>query len=187
MIKVYYASEKTNSYRPTPWHLSSEPFVAYRGNSHTYSPFQAVSSSYKPEWSEGIEPTSESYTSPGLKAFDKSFSRIITTAKGTKLIVPCSKEEDQKILLVTMRGGFRGGFSRIEIVSGEMISKKSGNKHCCPTAHNVCVLGYGGYLFSETGRRCSSGQVEVYSWENYFEMTSEEFEFFQENRDNERK
>jgi len=182
MIKVYYASEKTNSYRPTPWHLSSEPFVAYRGNSHTYSPFQAVSSSYKPEWSEGIEPTSESYAIAGLKSFDKSFSKIITTAKGTKLIVPCSKEEDQKILLVTMRGGFRGGFSRIDIVNGEMISKKSGNKHCCPTAHTVCVLGDGGYLFSETGRRCPSGQVEIYSWENYFEMTSEEFEFFQENR-----
>lgn len=179
MLKFYYASEKTNSFRPTPWHLSEDPFPAYRGSGARYKVFQPFASAYKPEWDDKY-PKNEAYSSSGLKAFDKSFSKLITTKKGTKLLLPCQESEDEKLMFCTLRGGFRGSFSRIEVVNGEILEKKSGNIHCCPTAHVIVRLKENGYLFTETGRRRSVGLIEKYSWEEYTSMPTAEFEAWQE-------
>lgn len=42
MIKVLYAPEKTNSFRPVPWHWSNEPFPAFRGSGADHTAFLAV-------------------------------------------------------------------------------------------------------------------------------------------------
>jgi hypothetical protein len=126
MIKLIVAPAKTNAFYPTDWGFSKEPFPAYRGSSHTYTIFQPVASSYVPQIEDGV---------------DSQPSKIFTTAKGTKLLVPCSAAEDQRILLLSLKGGFRGGYSRIEAVgNAEIVLIKDGNKHCVPTAHLVVIL-----------------------------------------------
>ena len=169
MIKIVTAQEKTNSYRPISWHWSLEPFPAYRGESHSYRAFLACAKSYVPE----------------------SFSKIIKTAKGTNLVVPCPEKEDEKILLVTALSGFRGRFSNIKaeceneiaerVYEGsEFIYIEQGNKHCVGTAHMVIRLCEKGYIWTETGRRCSSGDVEVFGWDFYYRMEKKEFEAWRE-------
>jgi hypothetical protein len=180
MLKLMYSSEKTNSFRPTPWHWSTDKFPAYRGAGARYSVFQPVANGYEPKF-EGNAPSSEGYTCPTY-AVDNQPSKIIKTQKGTTLLVPCSKEQDEKLMLITLRGGFRGGYSRVEVVGGEILSKQEGNVHCCPTAHLVVrMTDPKGYVFAETGRRCSTGLVEVFAWDGgYAQFSTEEFEVWQE-------
>ena len=54
--------------------------------------------------------------------------------------------------------------------------------HCCPTAHLVVrITDPKGYVFAETGRRCSTGLVEIFAWDGrYNTMPTEEFEVWQE-------
>ena len=61
MIRFIYSSEKTNSYRPAPWHWSTEPFAAYRGEGQRHSAFQAVAKTYVPSF-DGKPPSKEGYT-----------------------------------------------------------------------------------------------------------------------------
>lgn len=49
MIQLMYSNEKTNSFRPTPWHFSQTPFPAYRGAGARYNAFQSVSKDYTPK------------------------------------------------------------------------------------------------------------------------------------------
>ena len=108
-------------------------------------------------------------------------SKLIKTQKGTLLVVPCLKDQDEKLILVTLRGGFRGNYSRVEAVGVEILSNKSGNMHCCPTGHLIVRLtDPKGYVFAETGRRCGTGLVEVFSWDGYKTMPIEEFKVWQE-------
>ena len=179
MIKFLYSSEKTNSFRPTPWHWSTDKFPAFRGAGARYSVFQPVAHGYAPVF-EGKTPTSDGYGCP-TEAIDNQPSKLIKTAKGTDLVVSCSENEDEKLMLLSLRGGFRGGYSRIEVVGGEIISQRGGNMHCCPTEHIVVRLtDPNGFVFAETGRRCSTGLVEIFSWDGYKTMPTEEFEVWQE-------
>lgn len=179
MIKIFYSSEKTNSFRPEPWHWSEEPFPAFRGAGARYAAFQPVANGYKPEF-DGKKPSADGYACPSVSVDDQP-SKLIKTKKGTLLIVPCSKEQDEKLMLVTLRGGFRGNYSRVEAVNAEILSEKSGNMHCCPTGHLVVRLtNPKGYVFAETGRRCGTGLVELFSWGGYRVMPTEEFEVWRE-------
>ena len=179
MIKLIYSSEKTNSFRPTPWHWSTEPFPAYRGAGARYTAFQAVANGYTPNF-DGVEPASDGYGCPRV-ASDGRPSKLIKTKKGTLLLVPCSKEQDEKLMLLALRGGFRGHYSRIEAVNAEILFKRGGNIHCCPTEHLVVRLtDPEGYVFAETGRRCGTGLVEIFSWGGYQTMPTEEFEVWRE-------
>ena len=88
--------------------------------------------------------------------------------------------DDEILLLITMRGGFRGYFSRIDTVGDVTIfNNKSSNKHCCPVAHySIRLNNPDSFIFSETGRRSGNGIVEIYSMDGYKKMTSEEFNAF---------
>lgn len=180
MIKIMYSSEKTNSFRPTPWHWSSDPFPAFRGAGARYSVFQPVANGYKPKF-DSKEPTTDGYGCP-THALDNQPSKIIKTQKGTLLVVPCSQEQDEKLMLLALRGGFRGSYSRVEGVNAEILMQRGGNIHCCPTEHLVVRLtDPKGYVFAETGRRCGTGLVEIFSWEEgYRTMPTEEFEVWRE-------
>lgn len=181
MLKFMYSSEKTNSFRPTPWHWSTDPFPAYRGAGARYSVFQPVAFGYTPKF-VGEEPTTDGYRCPTVSIEDHQFSKLVKTQKGTLLLVTCQQDQDEKLMLLTLRGGFRGGYSRIEVVGGEILSRRGGNIHCCPTEHLVVRLtDPQGYVFAETGRRCSTGLVEVFSWEDgYRTLPTEEFEVWRE-------
>lgn len=111
---------------------------------------------------------------------DGQFSKIITTTKGTLLLVPCNEREDEKILLVTALSGFRGFLGNIEVVNGEILYDKKAQKHCVETAHIVARLSPKGYVWTETGRRSSTGDVEIFSWDSYQRMSKEEFLVWQE-------
>lgn len=179
MIKILYSSEKTNSFRPTPWNWSIDPFPAFRGAGARYSAFQPVANGYKPKF-DGKEPLADGYSCPNVSV-DNQQTKLVKTLKGTLLIVSCPKEEDEKLMLITLRGGFRGNYSRIETVGAEILSKKDGNMHCCPTGHLVVrLIDPKGYLFAETGRRGGTGLVEVFSWDGYRTMPTEEFNVWQE-------
>lgn len=120
------------------------------------------------------------YLETGKPLVDTKCSKIITTAKGTLLVVPCQKEEDEKIMLITALSGFRGFFSNISAVACEIIYQRNAQKHCVETAHIVARIGSGGYVWTETGRRGSSGDVEIFSWDSYQRMPKEEFLVWQE-------
>ena len=180
MIKLLYSEEKTNAFRPVPWHWSTDPFPAYRGRGARYTAFQPVGICYQPQFL-GDEPISDGFSCP-QESIDGRASKVIETAKGTRLLVPCPREEDEQILLLTLRGGFRGHYSRIEAIGAEILFRRGGNIHCCPTEHIVArVTEDGGYVFAETGRRCGTGLVEIFSWERgYQTMPTDEFEAWRE-------
>ena len=170
MLKLYYAMEKTNSYYPAPWNWSEDPFPAFRGAGQRYNAFLAVANGFKPWFS--------SFNLADNKAMSDDYCKIIVTRKGTRLLVPCSKEEDEKILLITARGGFRGGFGEIEAVGGEILWQKGCAMHCTPVAHIVArITDPDGYVRTETGHRSSHGDTEIFSWKGgYFRMDTEEYE-----------
>lgn len=179
MVKIMYSKEKTNSFRPTPWHWSIDPFPAFRGKGARYSVFQPVAGNYAPKFN-GLAPTADGYGCPIIGVDDQQ-TKLIRTMKGTLLVVPCAKEQDEKVMLLTLRGGFRGHYSRIEAVNAEFLSRRGGNTHCCPTEHLVVRLtDPKGYVFAETGRRCGTGLVEIFSWDGYKTMPTEEFEVWRE-------
>lgn len=169
MLKFLYGSEKTNSYRPEPWAWSEVPFPAFRGAGQRYNAFLAVAG--------GFIPWFNSFNLADNKAMSDDFCKVINTKKGTCLLVPCGKQDDEKILLITARGGFRGGFGKIEAVGAEILWQNSSSMHCCPVAHIIArVTEPDGYVRTETGRRCCSGYTEVYSWKGgYFGMDTEEY------------
>lgn len=175
-VKFLYSSEKTNSFRPTPWHWSTEKFPAYRGNGWRHRGFLAVGKDYLPQFVD-TAPSADGYGCARV-SFEPSASKIIKTqAKGTLLLVPCLPEQDEQILLITLRGGFRGGYSRIEAIGCEVLSQETSGGHCVVTGHMVVRLTHpNGYVFAETGRRCSTGLVEVFSWDGYKTLPTEEFE-----------
>lgn len=182
MIRFIYSSEKTNSYRPAPWHWSTEPFAAYRGEGQRHSAFQAVAKTYVPSF-DGKPPSKEGYTGGYGKSMylDKSPSKLIKTQKGTLLLIRCSESEDEQIMLITLRGGFRGGYSRVETKQAEILSCKVSSLHCVEVQHIVARLtNPAGYIFAETGRRSSRGLVEVFSWDDYRELPTEQFEAWRE-------
>lgn len=167
MLKKILAEEKTNSYRPEPWAWSEEPFPAFRGSGQRYSAFLAVAKGFKPTFG-GFSNTETS----------DDFSKIVTTAKGTRLLVPCGEKEDEKTLLITALGGFRGDFGRIEAIGAEILWEKSMTMHCAPVAHIIArITSPEGYILTESGRRTTRGYIEVFSWKGgYFGMPTEEYE-----------
>jgi len=173
-----YSSEKTNSFRPVPWHWSVDPFPAFRGAGARHREFLAVAREYVPVF-DGAPPLADGYNCPRM-AFDIVRTKLVRTKeKGTLLLTPCSPEQDEHIMLITLRGGFRGGYSRIEVRGAEILLQQSSNIHCCPTAHLVVRLtNPNGYVFAETGRRSSTGLVEIFSWDGYKTMPTEEFEIW---------
>ena len=178
MIKLIYGSEKTNSFRPTPWYIDTENFIKFSGSGAGYKIMQAIHPSLNLLFENDKDKhlLGDGYSCPNLVNIN-SFCKMITTERGTNLIVPCEKEKDELLLLITMRGGFRGYFSRIDTVGDVSIfNNKSSNKHCCPVAHYSIRLNKpNSFIFSETGRRSGTGIVEIYSMEGYKNMTSEEF------------
>ena len=170
MIKALYGSEKTNSYRPEPWNWSTDPFPAFRGAGQRYNAFLAVANGFTPWFS--------SFKLDDNTAMCDDFCKIITTKKGTRLLVPCGKQDDERILLITARGGFRGGFGKIEAVGAEILWHNGSSMHCCPVEHIIArITEPDGYVRTETGRRCSSGYTEVYSWNGgYFGMNTVEYD-----------
>jgi len=175
-IKFLYSSEKTNSFRPVPWHWSGSPFPAYRGEGARHRGFLAVAREYTPSFVDAA-PTADGYNCSRL-GFDPTATKLIRTReKNTLLLVTCSPEQDEQIMMVTLRGGFRGDYSRVKVRGGEILVQNSSNKHCCPTAHLIVRLTHpNGFVFAETGRRCSTGLVEIFSWDGYKTMPTEEFE-----------
>lgn len=176
MLRVFCAPEKTNSFYPAPWHWSTEPFPALRGAGATYAAFLAVAASFTPRLSEFLN--SKEFKDSKRSVVSDDFSKIIKTAKGSRLLVPCGEKEDEKLLLITALGGFRGGFSRIEGHGAEILWVNSSTMHCAPIAHIIArITEPDGYVLTETGRRCSRGDVEIYSWRHgYIEMPTSQYE-----------
>jgi len=175
-IKFLYSSEKTNSWRPEPWHWSTEKFPAYRGNGWRHRSFLAVVKDYAPQFASDPSPAYTSYVSQ--VGFDPTASKLVKTqAKGTLLLVPCSPEQDEQVMLITLRGGFRGGYSRIEGKGVEILAQDTSGGHCVVTGHMIVRLTHpNGFVYAETGRRSSYGLVEIFSWDGYKTMPTEEFE-----------
>lgn len=170
MIKIFYAKEKTNGYRPEPWAWSTDPFPAFRGKGQRYNAFLAVANGFTPWFS--------SHELSDNKAMSDDYCKIIKTKKGGNLLVPCRKEEDEKILLITALGGFRGAFGKIEAVGAEIIWRNGMSMHCCPVEHIIArITEPDGYIRTETGCRCAHGYTEIYSWKGgYFGMNTDEYE-----------
>lgn len=177
-VKLLYSAEKTNSFRPVPWHYSLAPFPAYRGAGARYDAFLAVAQEYVPAFA-GAVPSDDGYACPRV-SFDTAPGRLIKTSeKQTLLLVPCAAEADEQTMLLTLRGGFRGRYGRVGAVGAEILLDRNSeprNIHCCPTRHLIVRLTHpNGYVFAETGHRCGTGIVEIFSWGGYQTLTTEEF------------
>ena len=94
--------------------------------------------------------------------------------------IACCEAENEKIVIITALSGFRGRFSNIKAENAEIIFLRNAEKHCVETAHIVARLHSGGYVWTETGRRGSTGDVEIFLWDYYQRMPKEEFLQFQE-------
>lgn len=185
MLKVMQAVEKTNSFRPNPWALTNEPFLAWRGEGARHRAFLPVARDYRARlevplqgahregWWVTYDPQ---LPLPDVYA-DRSGSKVIKTAKGGLLLVPATAGDDERLALITLRGGFRGEYSRIEGIGADILEARRSNVHCCPTAHLVVRFTRNdGYVLTETGRRCSTGDVELFSWRGIRRLPTEEYE-----------
>lgn len=167
-IMLFYSTEKTNSFRPTPWGWSKEPFPAFRGEGARHRGFLAARHEYQPDFLLPRTPT--------FHGFDPNSTKLTKSEKGTLLVSPCAAYQDEQIMLLTLRGGFRGGYSRIIPVGAEVLFTAGSDMHCVPVRHLVVRLTHpNGFVYAETGRRCSTGLVEIFSWNGIVEMSTEEF------------
>lgn len=172
MIKLIYNKPKKGkkiSSRPTPWHYNLKNFPAFRGGGGNHSAIQPVAQGYQPKWEDAV-PTP--YHDCERFALDTNNTRIIITKKDTLLLVPCSKEEDEQIMLLTLLSGFRWTYVSIVAVDAEILSKWDGKYHGRHTVHMVVrLIKPTGYIYAETGRPCSSYKIaEVFSWNDYQSM-----------------
>lgn len=170
MIKHFKSTEKTNSFRPSSWAYTTDPFPGIRGAGARYSVFLGVANGFDLQIKKKKEYTED--------WFSEVPSKVIKTAKGGLLVVPCDPEEDQKILLATFTGGFRGSYRETQFQDAEILLEKSGNVHCCPTIHLIALLGDAGFVSAETGRRCSEGIIDHFGWNKYQQIDAEEYELF---------
>jgi hypothetical protein len=173
-IKLLVAKQKTAIYDPIPWRLTDYPFSAYRGDGDGYHVSLHVGHLYRPEFAG---------TSMGdlSQTFDVSSSRLMTTLqKKTLQIVPCDSNKDEKIMLITLRGGLDGTYSRIKAVGAEIVAQTVSYGGRCPTAHLIVRLrDSNGYVFAETGRRSGVGIVDFFSWDDCREFDTEAFKIYQ--------
>ena len=184
MMKIMKAAEKTNSYRPSPWQYTLDPFAAWRGAGARHRGFLAVARDYAPRLEVPLPWQGHGYwkthtAGEGLPDVfaDVSPTKVIKTAKGGLLLVPAAAGDDEKIGLVTLSGGFRGDYSRVKGIGADILDHRFSNVHCCPTAHLIVRFTQpAGYLLTETGRRCSTGDVELFSWAGIRRMPTEEYE-----------
>jgi len=161
-VKFLEGREITNSYHPVPWGWSEVPFPALRGEGQEHKAFLAVARGMTER--EVLDNT----------------SKIITTAKGTKLLVPCSESENETILLITAKGGFRAPMRIYAKAGAEIVIQRDSSKHCVTISHVVVRLhDKDSYVMEETGWRTGTGIVELYTHAGVVEMTSEEYKEFE--------
>lgn len=112
MIKIAITPEMTNSYVPEGWKLTDEPYKAYRAKNQEYSVTLNIA-----------------------KDFDETKpSKIIKTKKGIILLVNCPEKEDEKIMLLTLRGCSQAGFyflcNNIEVILADEYTPSFSDKNC---------------------------------------------------------
>ena len=171
MIKILFGgAEKTGSYRPESWKWTTYPFPAFRVVGQRYSALLAVANGFTP-WLNSLDLANN-------KAMSDDFCKIITTERGTRLLVPCTKADDERILLITASGGYRSSFREIEAIGAEILWQNGASTYYCPVKHIIArITEPNGYIRTETGRRRGSGYTEVYSWKGgYFGMYTEEYD-----------
>lgn len=148
MIILSRGLEFTNSYRPKEWELkvdgfrkSNRQWLAYWGEQQDNKVMFPVATGFDP---------------------DKP-SKCITTMKGTKMLVNCQQNQDEKILMAWIRGGFRGlAPIVVAIHDAEIIWVGEGNaKHCAPNYPIVFrIAGPEPVIYAEiNGRRMEGGQI----------------------------
>ena len=176
MLKLEYGRFSNIGFVPNPWGWSEEPFPAFRGEGQRYRVFLAVAKGFKPWFNN----TFDNIPNEKKQEYSMSddYSKIITTRKGTQLLVPCGRKQDERILLITAVGGFRGAFGRIEAHGAELVRGKRITMHCYPCAHLIVrITDPDGYILTETGHRTNHGEVGIYSWKGgYFSMETKEYE-----------
>ena len=162
-VKFLESKEKTNNYRPVPWGWSEEPFPALRGKGQDYSAFLAVA--------KGMTER---------EVLDKP-SKIIVTAKGTKLLVPCTESQDEIILMITGKSGHRCGFRSVAKEGAEILFEKSSGKHCVFIRHIVARLkDENSYIFLETSDHQQPIVIELFTYAGMISMTAKEYKDFEQ-------
>ncbi len=178
MISFIYSDEKTNSYRPEPWNYTKTPFPALRWIWQSHNAFLATAQNYSPDFDKPY--SWASYWSPNV-VIDKTLSKLIKTKeKWTNLIIPVNNiSEDEKILLLTLRWWFRWYYSKVQsILNWEIIDSKTSSKHCVEVRHIIArIKDEASYILAETGRRSWHGIVEIFWWDFYQSMTSDEYKW----------
>lgn len=150
MIKIEMTKELTNSYRPEGWSLTDEPYRAYRSKNQISSTTLNLGNNF-----DEFKP-----------------SKIIKTKKGTILLINCSESEDEKIMLLTLRGGFRSGFELIYSGVEVILAGKYSDKHCCPVQDLVIKFrNNDSKLIMKTGRRSymTYDKITVITWDKIFQ------------------
>ena len=120
MIEIINGLEFTNSYSPKEWELREESF---RNGGKKFLAY----------WGE--QQDCRRCCLPVVNGYDQDKpSKVITTKKGGLLLVNCSKEQDEKILLVWIMGGFRGVANKYGLVKDmDIVWVGDGrDKHCAP-------------------------------------------------------
>lgn len=191
MIYNFKSLVKTNSYIPKEWEYDAEtiPFPAYRGESHCYDTFLAVSSEYIPkvETEEKIEmeilpnkfgekmyylcnstreltpeqrersevvvkkiEVEKKFNLNGGMIKDMAYSKISKTRAGNLILLPCTKEEDEQIMLITAMSSGRKGIHKVVPTDCEILYLKRGYKHCVETLHAIVRAKKHGFIYIAT-------------------------------------
>lgn len=178
MIKIMYSASKTNAFNPTPWHWAK----GFQGGGFRYSVSLAAGVGYEPKFVDGVVPSADGFRCPTV-ATDNQPTRLVETSDGKLCLVSCSQEQDEKLMLITLRGGFDGIYSVVEGHNAEILMRRADKAHGVPTGHLLVRLtDPKGFLFAETGRRSGTGIVEVFTWEGYTPMLSGDFPAWRKKR-----
>jgi len=185
---------KTNSYYPTDWSITSNPFPAIRGFGHKYSMFVGLSKDLQALTMDDC--TDHSSDASYVRTIDNKPVKFVKTAKGTNLIVPCSPEEDEHLLFLTLTSSFRGGYSHVGRNNAwcereglpidnsvDELLWNSRSAHCVQTIHQLIRFNDPTKVcWYETGsqNRSSVGRVEVIGWNTMKRYSKDEFVFLAE-------
>ena len=154
----------------TPWHFCQEhKSRAIRGDGAKEAPYFRTKN-YVPEFEGGIRPNGDS-AGCATYAYDMSYSKIVDG-----VLNPCNREQDEKIMLITMRGRWMEYIRNIDLVHVSEIMRFEGRLLGYPAVHMVVRLDDPmGYVSAELTRNENTVGVLTFDWKGSKRHTPEEF------------
>jgi|LSQX01.1.fsa_nt_gb hypothetical protein len=155
-----------------PWkYCRSLKVNAFRTEGAEAEPFLPVDSGYEPS-ADFLKQINSGRCLRGVQAHDTAFSKIVNGQ-----LKPCSDSEDERIMLITMRGAWMQYLRNIDLVNVEPILQLESRILGYPAAHLVVRLDRAdGYVSAELTTNQHVDNVLIFEWDGVKKITLEEFD-----------